>query len=335
MPLTLLEGPAGSGKTHFCLEALRQAQREGRHGSTLLLVPAQNAYSLRAALHATAAGEPDPPVILGQPVLTFDSRSASSSFAGWVLRDRAKLWEQRLSETEQLILVRRFLRARPAGPLESSSRTLGFHQELLRLFREWKEALLAPEELEAAFPAGEPGAARQRELCDLYRLYRDELIRLERHDSEDLQWTALEELRRDVPRVRETRFLVDGFSHFTQWQLSALEILAKDAESLTITFPYEEGRRWPTLGVRAPAKRPGPLDAAAARRRDFAEAGGSAPPENRGAAPTGTGAVFRHSEADRRVRRSAENRSRGSAPGARVDRARNPAHGPRRALPAG
>ncbi|HVP37883.1 MAG TPA: PD-(D/E)XK nuclease family protein [Candidatus Saccharimonadales bacterium] len=273
MALTLLQGPAGSGKTHHCLERLREAQRRGEPESVRLLVPAQSAYAMRAALPA-----PELPVILGRPVLTFDARSGHSSLGGWALGAAAggPGWTDALTDTARLLLVRGLLRETPPQEprLQLSAATLGFAQELVELFAEWKEALLSPEEVAAAFadapaaaaadatagrtaaaagrgaaaePPGErggPDGTRARELARLYSRYRDVLAAGAACDPQDLQQRALEALRARPGRLAATHFLVDSFSHFTHWQLAVLRLLAEHAASLTVTFPYEEGRPW-------------------------------------------------------------------------------------------
>ncbi|MBI5836326.1 MAG: PD-(D/E)XK nuclease family protein [Candidatus Eisenbacteria bacterium] len=240
--MKILQGPAGSGKTFWCLEQLRRAQREGDWDRVHLLVPAQSAYSMRAALPTE-----DLRVVLGRPVLTFDARSSGASFAEWALEGVTgeSAWTEAISEVDQLLRVRRMLQEHPpgCGGLAEAARTLGFAQELLRLFREWKEALLTPGEIAGAF-GPDARLARQRELARLYALHRDDLAAAGKPDTADLQRRALDWLAAHPERLAGQRFLVDSFSHFTHWQLEVLRLLAKRAESLTVAFPYEEDRPW-------------------------------------------------------------------------------------------
>ena len=121
MPITLLLGPAGSGKTHHCLQRLREAQGAGRAGETLLLVPAQNTYSLRAALPTEGM-----PVVLDTPILSLDARDPAHSFGGWLLRGDPRPWKRCIDATGQILVLKRLLAAHAGEALRESARTLGF-----------------------------------------------------------------------------------------------------------------------------------------------------------------------------------------------------------------
>ncbi len=241
MSLTLLQGPAGSGKTFHCLVRLRLSRSAGDWESTVLLAPAQNLYSLRAALPTSAL-----PVLLGRPVLSLDAGDRMTSFGGWVLGEGVPEWDRRLETASQILLLRRVLREGPPSMLDTSARTLGFSLELARLIREWKEAMLEPADVQLAFPAPEGPSewSRPADLARLFARYQEALAAESVLDTQDLERRVLRQLASSRERLGRTHFLVDGFSNFTRWQLEVLGELAAHAGSLVVTFLYEEGRDW-------------------------------------------------------------------------------------------
>jgi hypothetical protein len=124
----------------------------------------------------------------------------------------------------------------------ASLRTMpGFFVALRDAFAELKRSLVFPDKL---IEYSKNGTSAQGELANLYLLYQSRLRKLGWADPEGLSWLAVELLEADPSVANSIRLIVlDGFDSFTGAQHRALELLARRAGDLLITFP---GERIPT-----------------------------------------------------------------------------------------
>ena len=224
MPSTLWIGPAASGKTHICVEQVREASRAGLLSTVWALVPdPHQARAFRRRL-TTAGGA------LGVRVGTFgDLYDEVLAQADALLPLAPQPVLHRLIQTvlDQLADEGRLahygaIRRRP-----------GLTLALNDLFAEWKRSRVTPERLiEVVADAG----PRLEELAAAYDRYQTTLIRSGWADDEGRGWLAIEELNRNERLGQGWHIVVDGFDSYTATQREALKILSARGTSLTLTL---------------------------------------------------------------------------------------------------
>jgi ATP-dependent helicase/DNAse subunit B len=229
VPITLVTGPANSGKAEAVLQALRGHHARGE--DPLLVVPTR--ADVEHYRQELAHGG----LVLGVRVERFHGldaevlrRSGSPGRAlGRIARERVLAAVARRAHPE---------RARPAPGLV---RALGAFVAELEAER------VTPARLHqalGAWAAAAPAhAPRARELGALYEDYRHTLERLGREDRERRTARALDVLRRDPAMWGSTPLLLYGFDDFTAPQLDTIEALgAVVGAPVTVSLAYEPGR---------------------------------------------------------------------------------------------
>ncbi len=223
MSITLVTGPANSGKAQVVMDAVR---RHLAHGTEpMLVVPTRTdaEYYLRELAGSEAA--------VGVRVGVF------SDLVGELVR-RAGVRAPVLGELARDRLLGALS---PAG----GSRRPGFRRELGELLAELQIKRVAPRRLASALDAGlgDGRAAVGFDLADAYASYQRRLERLGRLDEQQRALRALDTLREQPALWGRTPVLFYGFDDLTPLQLDAIETLGRlvDAE-VTVSLPYEAGR---------------------------------------------------------------------------------------------
>jgi ATP-dependent helicase/nuclease subunit B len=234
MPITLITGPANSGKTRAVLDVLREHEARGR---APLLVVATRADAERCA------GELDGGSSSGAPRRAAQMGAASAvrtmRFDGLlaeVLRRAGPAPRALGALTRERVLAALSVRAS-----RGMTRALGAFVAELRV-RRVSPARLS--EALAAWVAAEPTArARAQRLGSLYEDYEAALRALGRSDPEQRATLALDELRRAPVRWGAVPVVLHGFDDFTPLQLDAIETLgAVVAADVTVSLTFERGR---------------------------------------------------------------------------------------------
>lgn len=239
MPLTLVTGPANSGKAEIVMEAVRR--HLGAGAEPLLVVPTRaDVERYRGEL---ASGG----LVLGTRVLGFGAFLE-------VLVARAQPPGEAAGEPLGEVARERLLATLAARAWPGAAGGRGGTPRALRaLIGELEVARISPERLQhslRSWAAGEqPGAARaaaQRragELERVYRQYREALVKLRRPDGELRAMAALDELRRRPSLWGRVPALFYGFDDLTPLQLDAIETLAVAVDApVTVSLTYERGR---------------------------------------------------------------------------------------------
>jgi ATP-dependent helicase/DNAse subunit B len=238
VPLTLVLGPANSAKAGEVLGAYRSvAERDA-----LLVVP--TAADAEHYDRELAGGT----VLLGR-ALTF------SGLIDEIAR-RAGYAATRLSGLQRECVLRRVVASLTLETLAGAARTKGFAAAAGRLIAELARRRITPQRFAGALRrwAGEDPrrSAYARELGSLYLAYTRELERLGRPDSELFAWRALDALRAQPHRWRDTPVFFYGFDDLTPLQHDAIETLSQIAGvQITVSLTYEPGRS--ALSARATA----------------------------------------------------------------------------------
>ncbi|MCW3054889.1 MAG: helicase/exodeoxyribonuclease subunit [Chthonomonadales bacterium] len=245
-PLTLILGPAGSGKTHWAVERF-----QAHAGRALLVVSSSEQAVTCARRIANGSAQTEAEVrgsILHLHGLTTALLSARRDDGYRVIRRLL----QRLALTE---LFQTHIR--PDDFLGRMHAAPGFIPALVERLREWKLACLTPDMLEQAAEAvaaqqdDPPFQAKTRELVRLFRAYEDFLAQNRLRDEEDCLRLATEcaaDTARPLFRELDT-VIVDGFFRFNRAQRRLLAALAgRGLEegmpeiSVAVTLPFEPDR---------------------------------------------------------------------------------------------
>jgi RecB family exonuclease len=211
MPLTLLAGPANSGKVTRLLERYLDAlDRE-----PVLIVP--NRSDVDLVERELLARQP---VLLGGWIGTFDGLFDRLAGGG---DDRPVA-----TPAQRALVVRLAIAACALNGLGRSARFAGFADALLHALAELDSGLLDPAQLDG-------------DLALLHAAYRNELERLGLRDRGLVRRGAVERLTSDLGAWSGEPVFAYGFEDLTGAEWGLLEALAGRTE-VTVSLPYEPAR---------------------------------------------------------------------------------------------
>ncbi len=234
--VTVLTGPAGTGKTACVVEFYRHFQTDTGQARCLLIVPNAPAKDyLRRQLLQRAGG-----VLFAPAITTF------SALAARVL-GQAGVPARKLTGVGRRLLLERVVRdLASAGGLKVLGGlvdTPGLVPALDQSIAELKRSAIAPEDLQRVIDRAQ---AKNADLLAVYQAYQQHLLAENRFDTEGLLWLARDVLRQN-PQADfgwDVRALaVDGFIDFTPTQLEMLALLAGRTEKTLITLPHARQER--------------------------------------------------------------------------------------------
>ncbi|MBE3582172.1 MAG: helicase-exonuclease AddAB subunit AddB [Thermoanaerobacteraceae bacterium] len=234
MSLHFILGRAGTGKTRYCLEAIRRELLAAPDGPALiLLVPEQATFQMEKAL-VTAPG------------LKGSIRAQVLSFRrlAWrVAQEVGGAVRPYIGDLARHMLLRRLLEHH-AGRLQILGRAAwrqpGFLAEVASTLREFKHYRLTPElvrQAAAQVASSDPSGTLAAKLRDLALLWEEmeKALAPRFQDPED----TLEQLAANLLRSRELReaeIWVDGFTGFTPQEYAVLEGLLKIGRRVHVTL---------------------------------------------------------------------------------------------------
>lgn len=234
----LLIAPPGGGKTHFCLEKIRETAAQAPFSPVWVIVRDRlQAAGYRGLLQQRGLG-------LGVEVATFGDvydEALARAGGGILAADEPSLHalvQSVVDEAAASGALRRF---------SEISAAPGFAAALRDRFAELKRSLVWPEQLAAlAHRQPEPVRAALGEFAYLYAAYQQRLQEVNWADREGITWMGLDALRADPDLLGEIRLaLVDGFDSFNPAQRQTLQALAGRVGELWITLPGEPEMRRP------------------------------------------------------------------------------------------
>jgi len=238
--VTVISGPARSGKTRRVLDGYRRVLGENIPGAAVYLVPTWRAAEelRRRLLDGLDAG------CFSPGVMTFEKfADAILEVAPEPIRPITRLMKRQL--------VRQAIdgqlaqgRLRHFGPIAHSS---GLVDLVCEFIAELKRLEIWPEHfLEAC--QGRGITDKDAELWEIYDRYQQSLREHQLYDAEGRFWSARDLLGKDIspaespptgPFSRLRLVVADGFTDFTRTQHEILQILAGRVEELLITLPLE------------------------------------------------------------------------------------------------
>ncbi|RME41315.1 MAG: hypothetical protein D6788_01480, partial [Planctomycetota bacterium] len=248
MAVRFIIGRAGTGKTHGCVAAVRNALRDDPvDGPRLvLLVPEQASMQMERALLAT--GEEGPPTVSHRAeVLSF------RRLALRLLQSAGAVPREPLSETARIMVLRRILARRAdalryygraarggvggralRGLLEALSGTV---TELIQEAVSPDDLVVEPDDADADRWEEADCSIRSAKLHDVRMIYADYLAYLGDRFADPSQY--LELAREAMPRcgwIDGSFFWVDGFASFSQQELRTLVAIARRCAGMDITL---------------------------------------------------------------------------------------------------
>lgn len=257
MAFRFVLGRAGSGKTDYCLQAIKNELLVRPEGPPLIwLVPEQATFQAEYAL-------------VSSPELGGTLRAQALSFRrlAWrVMQETGGTARLPIDETGKKLLIHRIIhknreKLRLFG---ASAEQMGFLDHVNQLFSEWKRYCVTAEELGAL--AGEQGrrlpitGPLDDKLHDLRVVYLDfeqELSRLYL-DGEDYLTLLASQIEHSA-YVRDADIWIDGFHGFTPQEFAVLEKLSRHSRSVTMTLcldrEYGAGEELHELDLFHPAAR--------------------------------------------------------------------------------
>ncbi|KPV57995.1 ATP-dependent helicase [Paenibacillus sp. A3] len=258
MAFQFVLGRAGSGKTTFCLNAIKQKLLEQPDGAPLIwLVPEQASFQTEYAL----VSSPELGGTLRAQVLSF------RRLAWRVMQEVGGTSRLPIDETGKKLLLHRILHKQKERlrRFQASAGQTGFLDKLNELFSELKRYCISPDQLEQFYSSrfvsgGDASGTLPDKLHDLQLLYGEfeaELSKLYL-DGEDYL-TLLARQVGESAYLRGAEIWVDGFHGFTPQELAVLEQLALYAGRVTMTLclnrPYAGGEQPHELDLFHPTAR--------------------------------------------------------------------------------
>ena len=218
MPLTLITGPAGSGKTRMVLERLTSfAQNQ----SGLCIVPSDAAaFELRRAFLAQKTA------VLGEVFLTWSHFIKNTAGEN---RPVVSLWEQTL-------LIYKHLASKKLSYFKSPS--VGVARNAAETITTLKKNMVMPDDLSKLLSTRK--AQREHDLLTIFELYENEKKAHGFADDGDLFLRTLSKIK-DRTVLEPVKFVAfDGFHHFTPGQIAIIEHLSKTGKEVLVTLPTSD-----------------------------------------------------------------------------------------------
>jgi ATP-dependent helicase/DNAse subunit B len=223
MPISLVSGPANSGKAHVLLEA---ARAHVAHGEEPILVVPTEADQARYRRELAEGGQ-----ALGVRVERFEGLLAE-------VCKRAGESYAPLGALGREHLLARLANARP-----------GMAAELATMLADLQTQRVTPARLRGALRTFQPEARESGEqtplehLCTVFERYQQTLMRIRRRDRELRATRALDELRRKPAAWGALPVLLYGFDDFTELQIDTILTLGNVvAAKVMVSLVYEPGR---------------------------------------------------------------------------------------------
>jgi RecB family exonuclease len=226
MTLHLLVSPAASGKTHQCLDRVRQVKASNPLAPAWVLVPDRlQAKAIRRRL-AEGGG------VFAVHVGTFgDLYTMVLRRSGGAVPVASDPIIYRLVQGA----VARLLEAGQLTHFAAIASTPGFIQTIVDRIAEFKRSRLFPGALLGATQDHSPG---QAEIGRVYAAYQRLLEAAGWTDPEGLNWLAVEALEQDDTSLVNIRLVVvDGFDSFDASQMAAIRVLGAAVPEVIVTLP--------------------------------------------------------------------------------------------------
>ena len=247
MPLRFITGRAGSGKTTYCLNSIREKLQQqpvpGAGNNLILLVPEQATFQNEKTLAATAGLDG----MMRAQVLSFHR------LAWQVLQQVGGGAKIHIAELGKRMLLRQFLENRRAelSVFDTASEQFGFVESLAGTISELKMYQIKVADLNRVIESESEnktgleetiGSLLTAKLKDLHLVYQDleEYLTGKYTDPDDYLSLLAEKLPL-APLVKDAEIWIDGFNGFTPQELQVIISLCKTVRMVNITLTLDSG----------------------------------------------------------------------------------------------
>lgn len=233
--LDFIIGRAGTGKTHACLDAMRQRMAEAPMGPALiLLLPEHMTFKVERELAASIPG--------GQGFLrsyVFGFRR----FARHVLLETGHMKVPRISDVGRRLLLRKILvkhqKEKDLDVFARAVRQRGFTESLSDAIQEFKSYRLTTDVLREAAEELAKGNERLAGKLQEMALLTDEFaaeMQGKANDAEDMM-NQLAEAILEAPLLNGAEVWLDGFIFFNPQEMAVLRALLMTAAKVHVALP--------------------------------------------------------------------------------------------------
>lgn len=235
MSLRFILGRAGSGKTTFCLNAIREELKElGKDKNLIFLVPEQATFQNELELCTS----PNLEGIMDAQVLSF------RRLAWRVLQEVGGGARVQIGDLGKAMVIRHFVESRKdeLQIFSGSSRQPGFIDSLAGAISEFKLYRISVEDIaQVLYQKGGEDSLLASKLSDLQLIYQDLEEYLEgRFLDPDDYLSLLAEKLPEATFLRDAEIWIDGFTGFTPQELEVLEALLKTVQRVNITLTLDD-----------------------------------------------------------------------------------------------
>lgn len=237
MPIRLLVGPNGSGKTTRIVKSFKQSPPSRHRSSVRLIVPS---VSRAIEIRKLILSDPEFPGILGDPICTF-TRLAREILDG-ADADTPRL----ISDTERSAILREVVQSSPADYFVEVQRSTRISHELGRIIGVLKRSGVGPGDLGDAVHSTDtylPEHSRRKltGLAELYGAYAERLSASGLAEPSDLVQSALEVLTASPGMLRRLDcVMLDGFERFTPDERRLVDLMAEQCGEVIIAMEEDE-----------------------------------------------------------------------------------------------
>jgi len=237
VPVRVLVGPAGCGKTGRAFEIFKQFAPSEHQGSVRLIAPTLfHVLQIRRVL----LSDHQFPGLLGDPVCTFYELTRG------ILAQMEHV--KCVSEMHKLLLLNEIIGTAPCGYFDVVRERPNFAEALGGAIRTLKAAAVAPEHLRCAVQSADarlPQSSKRKilDLADIYQSYQQALAAAGIDDREGIMWRALEVARGKPELLRAFKcIIIDGFPSLTPVQQEFVRLLAGHCGEMIFTIDYQDDR---------------------------------------------------------------------------------------------
>lgn len=226
MPLDLIIGACGSGKTAECIRRIMQLEQAGEN--VIYLVPQQFTLESERLLLEKSAGC----AIMKTRVLSFRRLA-------YVIMNDSDVHKPVLSATGRAFLLRRIVYEN-RDSLEYFSKVIdkqGFLDSLVNLFTEFYQYEVTPEKLIAAYEGVDKNDSLSLKLKDMhliYSIYREHIAKNYAAAEETLDILAAGIKESDY--VKNCHIFIDSMDYFIPQEYSVIQRLMLHAKSVTVAL---------------------------------------------------------------------------------------------------
>jgi len=233
MPLRVICGGVGSGKTRLAIDAFLTALDAGKN--PVFIAPSQpDARHFERQILAARS------LITGGKITTFNNLGRDILSGG-------KLRRRVIERSERLTLIRAVIDGNPGlRALGASSVYAGFVTSLGELFSEFGQLGIAPGNMQQTLTPWSTGNKWRedlvRDIFSLYQEYHAQLEQLAAWDAEQAGQAAVSLLGQPDFSLAHGAVIIDGFWDFTPQQHQLIQALEAKIDEVTVTLPFEAGK---------------------------------------------------------------------------------------------